>query len=175
MFGDRRWIDVEDPALLNNEKTQLLLIGARKKDVEEELGIDIDEEKESQRSADLFKELNVRKEQIAVKPFIQGRFPEEEEVPMAAEVKHLSKKQYAGKGGKIGGKTAATKAASAAAIAKILSGIDFPKNKEEVVAYAKKNKDKVQSAQEVIGTINEIPDRTYRTIIEVEKAIGKVK
>jgi hypothetical protein len=44
-FGNRRWIDVEDPALLNYENIQLLLIGARKKDVEEELGIDIDEEK----------------------------------------------------------------------------------------------------------------------------------
>jgi len=48
IFGDRRWIDVQDPNLLNYENTQLLLIGARKKDVEEELGIDIDEEKESQ-------------------------------------------------------------------------------------------------------------------------------
>jgi hypothetical protein len=56
MFGDRRWINVQDTNLLNYENTQLLLIGARKKDVEEELGIDIEEEKESQRSADLFKD-----------------------------------------------------------------------------------------------------------------------
>jgi hypothetical protein len=174
-FGNRRWIDVEDPNLLNYENTQLLLIGARKEHVEEELGIDIDEQKETERSADLFKELKIRKEQIAVKPFIQGRFPEEEEVPMAAEVKHLSKEQYPGKGGKIGGKTAATKAASAAAIAKILSGIDFPKNKEEVVTYAKKNKEKVESAQEVIGTINEMPNRTYYTMTEIEKAVGEIR
>ena len=122
----------------------------------------------------LFKELKIRKEQIAVKPLIQGRFPEEEEVPMAAEVKHLSKEQYPGKGGKIGGKTAASKAASAAAIAKILSGIKFPKYKEEVVAYAKKNKEEVESAQ-VIETINEIPNRIYHTMAEIEKAVGEIR
>ena len=91
MFGERRWIDVQDANLLNYENTQLLLIGARKKDVEEELGIDIDEEKESQRSADLFKELNVRREQVPLKPIFEGRFPKKEEIPVTSEVKHLGK------------------------------------------------------------------------------------
>ena len=59
-FGNRRWINVDDPQLLNYENTQLLLIGARKKDVEEELGIDINEEKETLNSADLYKELKVK-------------------------------------------------------------------------------------------------------------------
>src|ERR687898_3364457 len=58
-FGDRRWINVEEPELLNYENTQLLLIGAKKKDIEVELGVDIDEEKETERSADLFKELEL--------------------------------------------------------------------------------------------------------------------
>src|SRR5829696_3942128 len=53
-FGDKRWINVDEPDLLNYENTQLLLIGAKKKDIEEELGVDIDEEKETERSADLF-------------------------------------------------------------------------------------------------------------------------
>ena len=73
MFGERRWINVEDPNLLNYENTQLLLIGARKRDVEEVLGIDIDEEKESQRSADLFKELKIRREQVPLKPIFEGK------------------------------------------------------------------------------------------------------
>jgi len=108
MFGDRRWIDVQDPGLLNYENIQLLLIGARKKDVEEELGIDIDEEKESHRSADLFAELKVKREQVPLKPIFEGKFPSKEEVPVAAEVKHLGKEEYpGGRGGKIGGKTAA--------------------------------------------------------------------
>lgn len=176
MFADRRWIDVEDPALLNYENTQLLMIGARKKDVEEELGIDIDEEKESQRSADLFKELKIRGDQVPLKPIFEGKFPSKDEIPMTGEVKKLGKDDYpGGRGGKIGGKVAATKAASAAAIAKVLSGIRFPKKKEELFAYAKKNKRKLDNPEEVLEAINEIPNRTYHTIVEVEKAVGKVR
>src|ERR671931_226 len=104
-FGDRRWINVEDPELLNYENTQLLLIGARKKDVEEELGIDIEEQKETERSADLFKELKIKREQVPLKPLLKGKFPEKEEIPMAQEVKQLSRKEApGGRGGKIGGK-----------------------------------------------------------------------
>jgi hypothetical protein len=146
MFGDRRWIDVQDPNLLNYENTQLLLIGARKRDVEEELGVEIDEEKESQRSADLFNELKVKRDEVPLKPIFEGKFPSKKEVPAAAEVKQLGKEERpGGRGGKIGGKTAASRAASAAAIAKVLSGIDFPKKKEEVIAYARKHKQKSKS------------------------------
>jgi hypothetical protein len=176
MFGEKRWIDVQDPNLLNYENTQLLLIGARKKDVEEELGVDIDEEKESQRSADLFEELKLRREQVPLKPIFEGKFPKKEEIPVTPEVKHLGEDEYiGGRGGKIGGKAAASKAASAAAVAKILSGIDFPKKKEEVVAYARKNKEKIDEAEQVLETINEIPTRTYHTMAEVEKALGEIR
>ena len=53
----------------------------------------------------------------------------------------------------------------------MLSGIDFPKKKEEVIAYARKNKQKV-NAEAALKTINEIPARTYHTMAEVEKALG---
>jgi Protein of unknown function (DUF2795) len=175
-FGDRRWINIEDPDLLNYENTQLLLIGARKKDVEEELGIDIDEEKETERSADMFKELKIRKEQIPLKPLLKGKFPEKEEIPMAQEVKQLSKEEAPGvRGGKIGGKAAATRAASAAAIAKLLSGIEFPEDKRKIVEYAERNKRKVDEAEEVIDTLREIPDRTYHSMADVEKALGEIR
>jgi len=170
-FGDRRWIDVEDPELLNYENTQVLLIGARKEDVEEELGIEIDEEKETERSADMFKELKIRKEQVPLKPLLEGKFPEKEEIPMAREIKHLSKEESPGRGGKIGGKIAATKAPSAAAIAKLLSGIEFPKNKSKIIDYAEKNKEKLEEPKEVINTLKEIPDRRYYNMADIEKAL----
>jgi len=174
-FGDRRWINVEDPHLLDYENTQLLLIGARKKDVEEELGIDIDEQKETERSADLFKELKIKKEQVPLKPLLKGKFPEKEEVPMAQEVKQLSKEESPGRGGKTGGKVAAAKSASVAAIAKLLSGIEFPKDKSKVIGYAEKNKTKLEEPEEVINTIREIPDRTYHNMAEIEKALGEIR
>ena len=170
-FGDRRWIDVEDPELLNYENTQVLLIGARKKDVEEELGIEINEQRETDKSADMFKELKIRKEQVPLKPLLEGKFPEKEEIPLAQEVKHLSKEESPGRGGKIGGKIAATKAPSAAAIAKLLSGIDFPKDKSKIIDYAEKNKEKLEEPKEVINTLKEIPDRRYYNMADIEKAL----
>ena len=170
-FGDRRWIDVEDPELLNYENTQVLLIGARKKDVEEELGIEINEQRETDKSADMFKELKIRKEQVPLKPLLEGKFPEKEEIPLAQEVKHLSKEESPGRGGKIGGKIAATKAPSAAAIAKLLSGIEFPKNKSKIIDYAEKNKEKLEEPKEVINTLKEIPDRRYYNMADIEKAL----
>jgi hypothetical protein len=44
-FGEKRWINVDNSEILDYENTQLLLIGARKRNVEEELGIEIDEER----------------------------------------------------------------------------------------------------------------------------------
>ena len=60
-FGNRRWVNVDDPHFLDYKNTQLLIIGARKKDVEEELGIDINDEKETVNTAELFSELKIKK------------------------------------------------------------------------------------------------------------------
>jgi len=176
MFGDRRWISVEDPELLNYENTQLLLIGARKKDVEEELGIDIDEQKETEKSADIFKELKVKREQVPLKPLLKGKFPEKKEIPISQEVKQLSTEEAPGvRGGKIGGKVAANKAASAAAIAKVLAGIEFPKDKHEIVNYVEKNKQKLSEIEQVLDVIREIPDKSYDNMVEVEQALGAIR
>lgn len=176
MFGDRRWISIEDPQLLDYENTQVLLIGARKKDVEEELDIDIDEQKETENTADIFRELKVRKEQVPLKPLMKGTFPDKEEIPMALEVKQLSKEEYpGGKGGKVGGKVAATASTSAAGIAKMLSGIEFPKDKNELVDYAKENKSKVKRSDQIIKIIKELPDRKYHNMVDIEKALGEIR
>ena len=174
-FGDKRWINVEDPQLLNYENSQMLLIGARKKAVQEELGIDLNEEKETENTADLFNELKIRKDQVPLKPLLKGEFPSKGEQPMAAEVKHLSREEAPGRGGKAGGKAAATRAPSAAAIAKILSGIDFPKKKNDLIKYAETNKSKVEVAEEIIQVIRELPDKTYNNMADVEKAIAEVR
>jgi hypothetical protein len=178
-FGDRRWINVEDPGLLNYENTQLLLIGARKKDVEEELGVDIDEEKETERSADLFKELKLRKEQVPLKPLLKGKFPSKEEVPMSKEVRELSKEEYPGaKGGKRGGRAATVSSSiSAATIAKVLSGIDFPKSKNDLKEYARDHISKagVQDPESVLNLLDELPAREYTNMADVEHEIGRLK
>ncbi len=110
MFGDKRWIEVQDPDLLNYEHTQLLLIGARKKENEEELEIEIDEEKENEKSAEIFKDLHIDKDKIPLKALFQGRFPTEKEIISSQveegdqKIKHLSKQEAPGRGGKKGEK-----------------------------------------------------------------------
>lgn len=174
-FGDRRWINVDDPDLLNYENTQLLLIGARKKDVEEELGINIDEEKEFAKTAELFNDLKIRKEQVPLKPLLKGKFPDKDEIPFAKEIKTLSNDEAPGRGGKIGGRIAASSSSSAAGIAKILSGIEFPKNKNQLINYAEQNKNRVSDPDSVIETLKELRDTQFKNMADVEKALGKIR
>src|SRR6266540_5261835 len=174
-FGNKRWINVDDPKLLDYENTQLLLIGARKKDVEEELGINIDEEKESARTAELFTELKLRKEQVPLKPLFKGKFPKKDEVPLAQEIKTLSDEEAPGRGGKVGGKIAASSSVSASSIAKILSGIEFPKNKNQLIYYAEQNKDRITDPDSVIETLKELHDTHFENMADVEKALGEIR
>jgi hypothetical protein len=175
-FGDRRWINVDDPDILNYENTQVLLIGARKKNIQEELGIDLDEEKETPNTAELFNNLKIRKEQVPLKPLLEGEFPSKAEQPLQQEVRHLSKDEAPGRGGKAGGRAAVTRAPSAAAIAKILSGVNFPRNKDELIQYAETNRSKVrEAAGEVIQVIRELPNKTYNNMADVEKGVAEVR
>jgi putative ubiquitin-RnfH superfamily antitoxin RatB of RatAB toxin-antitoxin module len=184
-FGNRRWINVDDPQLLNFENTQLLLIGARKKDIEEELGIDINEEKETLNSADLYAELKVKKDQIPTKPLLKGEFPGRKDFDASsanADVKKLSKEETPGrKGGRIGGKVASTKAVSAATVTKLLNGIDLSKSREGLVEYAEKVQSKagqqgrIEVAKDVIDAIKELPsDRSYYTMADITAALGEM-
>ncbi|TLX88577.1 MAG: DUF2795 domain-containing protein [Thaumarchaeota archaeon] len=174
-FGNRRWINVEDPHLLDYENAQLLLIGARKKDVEEELGIDIDEEKETSRTAELFNDLKIKKEQVPLKPLFTGKFPSKKDIPFAQEIKRLSIEEAPGRGGKVGGKIAASSSASAASVAKVLSGIKFPKNKDQLIHYAEQNKYKVSKPDVVIEALKELHATHFENMSDVEKALGAIR
>jgi DNA-binding PadR family transcriptional regulator len=64
--------------LINYQYAQIILIGAREgKDViKQEIGLDIETEegKENLSSADIFTKLKIRKEQVPIKPIIEGKF-----------------------------------------------------------------------------------------------------
>ena len=79
-FGKRRWVEVDDPALLDYEGVQLLLLGAHAEDVEEELGVRIDTEDETLRSAEICRELRLACERARVRPLLEGEFPWQEDV-----------------------------------------------------------------------------------------------
>jgi len=181
-FGDRRWIDVDDPALLDYPHTQLLLLGAHAKGVEEELGIRINEEEASLRTADIFRRLKLWYEREAVTPLLTGEFPAKEppvieEAPdrPREEVRRLPPEKSPSKGGKAGGKVAATRAPSAAAITKLLGGIDFPKNRPGIVAYAREHKNRMRNPEQALSVLRHIPARKYMSMADVAAGLGEVR
>lgn len=73
-FGGRKFIDAEPPHLLDYENAQVLLTGARAGEVEEELGLRIDTERETAETAEIFRELHVDRRQHPAKPLFQGKW-----------------------------------------------------------------------------------------------------
>ena len=69
--------------------------------------------KKPHKTAELFKDLKIRKEQTPLKPLSKGKFPSKEEIPIAKEIKTLSPdEEHPGRGGKIGGKIASSSISS---------------------------------------------------------------
>jgi hypothetical protein len=71
-FGHRPFIPLE-PKFLNHEGAGILLVGA-KQDVEAELGVRFDVERESETTADIFDDLLMERSVHPVGPFVEGRW-----------------------------------------------------------------------------------------------------
>jgi hypothetical protein len=71
-FGDRRWIAVDDPELLDHPGIELVLIGAAK-DAEAELGVDIDTGDEDLATSGLLADLRLRPGDVPLEPLLEGR------------------------------------------------------------------------------------------------------
>ncbi|MHB8840945.1 MAG: hypothetical protein ACYC56_04015 [Candidatus Aquicultor sp.] len=76
---DESWINVKDEHLLDYENTQILLIGARKQDIEGKLGIHFTKEDLSQAVDKLYSTLHMTKEDHPLKSLIEGQWPESKE------------------------------------------------------------------------------------------------
>jgi hypothetical protein len=78
-----------------------------------------------------------------------------------------------------GGRAAvASSSISAATIAKVLSGIDFPKSKDALMQYAGHNLDnreKVEYTTEVLKVLEKLPSRKYSNMADVEYEVGRLK
>ena len=160
--------------MLNYENTQLLLIEARKKDIQEKLEIDLNEEKETENMGELFKELRIKRRTSASETTIGRRVSRQDRTANVARSKATVQRRGSRTRRQGGGKAAATRASSAAAVAKILSGTDFSKSKSELVSQAEKNRQKVEAPEETIQIIREFPDREYANMAHIKKSLGQV-
>jgi hypothetical protein len=99
------------------------------------------------------------------------------ELKSAKGVRTAEEVQASEQPSKKGGRTAATSSSiSAAAIAKALSGIDFPKTKNNLKKYAEKNISKVEigDPDAILDVIHRLPDREYNDMANVEKSVSSV-
>ncbi len=76
---DESWINVKDERLLDYENTQILLIGARKQDIEGKLGIHFTKEDPSEAVDKLYSSLHMTKDDHPLKPLVEGEWPESKE------------------------------------------------------------------------------------------------
>lgn len=156
-FADKRWIDIDDTRLLDYESAQLLLIGAHSDLSEEEIDIT--------GKADLFKTLGLKKREWPTEALEKGKLTEPTMQPEST-----APKGDRSKGGRRGGK-AATSAASSAGIAHALKGVDLPTDKSGLIKQARNNK----AGDEIIQVLEEFPSRQYKTMADVQKAVGEVR
>jgi Protein of unknown function (DUF2795) len=90
----------------------------------------------------------------------------------AKEVEALE--QPSKKGGRIAIRSSSV---SAATIAKVLSGIEFPKSKDSLKEYAKEHlsKAEVEDLETVLQVLDELPAREYTNMAEIEHEVGRIK
>lgn len=154
-FADERWIDVSDPALLDYENAQLVLIGAdRSLD-----GIELSGE------SDLFGKLDLDKSAWPSDALEKGEWA-------TAEYETASRPPSGdrSRGGERGGRRAID-APSAAGIAKALKGIEFPSDRTVLVDHARQQ----DADDRILEVLEQLPSRKFSTMADVEKALSQIR
>ena len=65
----------------------------------------------------------------------------------------------------------ATVKPSAADVTRVLSGIDFPASKEDLITYVHRVRDRAQGVLEIL---HQLPERQYNSMADVEKTVGEI-
>jgi hypothetical protein len=73
VFRDRRFADCDPPDFLDYEGAELILVGARE-DPRKELGIPLKKEQETEKSADIFSDLKLKRSEHPVAPLFKGKW-----------------------------------------------------------------------------------------------------
>lgn len=72
-FRDRKFADVDPPDFLDYEGAELILISADE-DISEELGIELDTERETTTSAEIFRDLHIDKSDLPTEPLLSAKW-----------------------------------------------------------------------------------------------------
>jgi peptidyl-tRNA hydrolase len=77
-----------------------------------------------------------------------------------------------------GGRAAITSSSiSAATIAKVLSGINFPKSKDSIKKYVqnKLSNSHIKDIDVILAILDQLPPRKYSNMADIEREIGRIK
>lgn len=72
-FRGRRFVEVDPPKYLDRQGTEFMIISAAK-NVKDDLGIAMEPKKESEQSADIFRDLKADRSEIPVEPLFEGKW-----------------------------------------------------------------------------------------------------
>jgi len=72
-FRGRRFIPVDPPEFLDHEGAEILLVGARQ-DVYAELGVKLDPERETETTAEIFRDLKMERSLHPLTPLFKGKW-----------------------------------------------------------------------------------------------------
>jgi hypothetical protein len=101
------------------------------------------------------------------------------ELKSGREVRTAKEVEASEQPSKRGGRTTAVKSSSISTvtIAKVLSGIDFPKSKDSLKQYVKDHisKAEVEDAEAVLDIMDNLPVREYTNMADVEHEVGRIK
>jgi hypothetical protein len=100
------------------------------------------------------------------------------ELKSGRKVRSAKKVEASEQQSKRGGRAAAKSSSiSAATIAKVLSGIDFPQSKDSLKQYAKDHisKAQVEDAEAALDLLDDLPAREYTNMADVEYEVGRLK
>jgi Protein of unknown function (DUF2795) len=99
------------------------------------------------------------------------------ELKSGKEIRSAKEVEAAEQPSKKGGMAAAKTSISAAAIAKVFAGMDFPKRKDGLKEYAKNiSKAGIDDVDlnTLLDVINRLPDKEYDNMADIEKSIGSI-
>lgn len=156
-FADLRWMEVSDPRLVDQERAQLVLIGAFGK---------VGRTKADLSGApDLFGELGLERDAWPTEALEAGRFARVRHAPAAG-----APAGDRSRGGRRGGR-AALAADSAAGIARSLAGIRLPADPAELARHAGEN----DAPEGVVEILQRLPEGRYRTMADVLQGVAAAR
>lgn len=101
------------------------------------------------------------------------------ELKSAKKVRSAKEIETSEKPSKRGGRAAVkSPLISAAGIADVLTGIKFPRSKDDLVEYAGyhlDNREEIEYRNEVLNILNQLPTKEYSNMVDVEHEIGRLK